>query len=145
MPVPGAPPLRAIAAQNADVAQAFAGLRLPDGTTWESDVLQAVLRVEEVYRVVYASVSDDSMVIVSIDLSRHADAAGAQRLQEIIDQQPLASGEVVVPIHVTLDDVGPRGVLGHIPVKRAALGAPCADAPVHQGHVRMRHAVQKPQ
>ena len=94
----GAPPLRAIAAQNTDVAQAFAGLRLPDGTTWESDVLQAVLRVEEVYRVVYASVSDDSMVIVSIDLSRHADAAGAQRLQEIIAQQPLASGEVAVPI-----------------------------------------------
>lgn len=94
----GVPPLRAIAAQNADVAQAFAGLRLPDGTTWESDLLQAVLRVEEVYRVVYASVSDDSMVIVSIDLSRHEDAAGAQRLQEILAQQPLASGEVVVPI-----------------------------------------------
>ena len=94
----GVPPLRAIAAQNADVAQAFAGLRLPDGTTWGDDLLQAVLRVEEIYRVVYASVSDDSMVIVSIDLSRHEDVAGAQRLQEILAQQPLASGEVVVPI-----------------------------------------------
>jgi hypothetical protein len=96
--LPGVPLLRAIAAQNADVSQAFAGLRLPDGATWEPDVLQAVLREEEVYRVVYASISDDSMVIVSIDLSRHADAAGAQQLQEIIGQQPLASGEVVVPI-----------------------------------------------
>ena len=37
-------------------------------------------------------------MVVSIDLSRHADAAGAQRLLELIAEQPLASGEVVVPI-----------------------------------------------
>jgi hypothetical protein len=92
--VEGLGTLVAQTAQATTTTQSFAGLRRPDGAAWDPLTLVAETGVVEIQEATYAIEDPLRLAVVTIELSRHDNAEGAERLIDALRNRHLKDGEV---------------------------------------------------
>ena len=103
--------LSAVSAQAIPPEDSLRGLERSDETPWDPVDLAAELDLIESYQVIYTDFAAESLIVVTIEVARFADAAGAARLMEILRLQPQRPSDAMADLR---SDLGLPGAIAII-------------------------------